>query len=180
MYNATTTPPPQSSKVRCSGRWDQQHDGVVLMVESICGQRFAYAREVEEDRQRSSQTRVKEATGNNSESRRLIQNQVTARPNLTPFIARSWLRVRAKSVKPSPCTSYVCLASYASSCRSRRSVEPTPGRGRMSALLPSALLAASAIAVDGLAPGLCARGLARPKACGPADLVIGRPSRPGE
>jgi hypothetical protein len=32
-----------------SGRWDQQHDGVVLMVESICGQGFAYAREVEED-----------------------------------------------------------------------------------------------------------------------------------
>jgi hypothetical protein len=30
----------------------QQHDGVVLMVESICGQGFAYAREVEEDRQK--------------------------------------------------------------------------------------------------------------------------------
>jgi hypothetical protein len=44
-----TTPPPQSSKVWWSGRWDQQHDGVVLMVESICGQDFAYAREVEED-----------------------------------------------------------------------------------------------------------------------------------
>jgi hypothetical protein len=36
--------------VRWSGRWDQQHDGVVLIVESICGQGFAYAREVEEDR----------------------------------------------------------------------------------------------------------------------------------
>jgi hypothetical protein len=34
-----------------SGRWDQQHDGVVLMVESIYGQSFAYAREVEEERQ---------------------------------------------------------------------------------------------------------------------------------
>jgi hypothetical protein len=32
-----------------SGRWDQQHDGVVFMVESICGQGFAYAREVEEE-----------------------------------------------------------------------------------------------------------------------------------
>jgi hypothetical protein len=34
--------------MRWSGRWDQQHDGVVLMVESICGQGFAYARKVEE------------------------------------------------------------------------------------------------------------------------------------
>jgi hypothetical protein len=50
-YSATTTPPPRSSKVRWSGRWDQQHDGVVLMVESICGQGFAYTREVEEERQ---------------------------------------------------------------------------------------------------------------------------------
>jgi hypothetical protein len=48
-YSATTTPPPRSSKVRWSGRWDQQHDGVVLMVESICGQSYTYAREVEED-----------------------------------------------------------------------------------------------------------------------------------
>jgi hypothetical protein len=51
-YSATTTPPPRSSKVRWSGRWDQQHDDVVLMVESICGQGFAYAREIEEDRQK--------------------------------------------------------------------------------------------------------------------------------
>jgi hypothetical protein len=49
MYNAATTPPPWSSKARWSGRWDQQHDGVVLMVESICGQGFAYARELEEE-----------------------------------------------------------------------------------------------------------------------------------
>jgi hypothetical protein len=34
------------------GRWDQQHDGVLLMVESICGKGFAYTREVEEDRQK--------------------------------------------------------------------------------------------------------------------------------
>jgi hypothetical protein len=33
-----------------SGRWDQQHNDVVLMVESICGQGFVYAREVEEER----------------------------------------------------------------------------------------------------------------------------------
>jgi hypothetical protein len=44
------TPPPRSSKARWSGRWDQQHDGVVLMVEIIGGQGFAYAREVEEER----------------------------------------------------------------------------------------------------------------------------------
>jgi hypothetical protein len=48
-YSAMTTPPPRSSKVRRSGRRDQQHDGVVLMVESICGQGFAYTHEVEED-----------------------------------------------------------------------------------------------------------------------------------
>jgi hypothetical protein len=58
-YSATTTPPPRSSRVWWSGRWDQQHDGVVLMVESIRGQGFAYAREVEEDGQRSSQTRAR-------------------------------------------------------------------------------------------------------------------------
>jgi hypothetical protein len=44
------TPPPRSSKVRWSGRRDQQHDGVVLMVESIHEQGFAYAHEVEEER----------------------------------------------------------------------------------------------------------------------------------
>jgi hypothetical protein len=49
-YSAATTPPPRSSEARWSGRWDQQHDGVVLMVESICGQGFAYAREVEEEK----------------------------------------------------------------------------------------------------------------------------------
>jgi hypothetical protein len=51
MYSITTTPPSRSSKVRWSGRWDQQLDSVVLIVESIYGQGFAYAREVEEDRQ---------------------------------------------------------------------------------------------------------------------------------
>jgi hypothetical protein len=54
-----TTPPPRSRKVWWSSRWDQQHDGVMLMVESICGQDFAYAHEVEEERQRSNQTRIK-------------------------------------------------------------------------------------------------------------------------
>jgi hypothetical protein len=34
--------------VQWSGRWDQQHDSVVLTVESICGQGFAYTHEVEE------------------------------------------------------------------------------------------------------------------------------------
>jgi hypothetical protein len=61
-YSATMTPPPRSSKVSWSDRWDQQHDGMVLMVESICGQGFAYAREVEEERQKkTSQTRAKES-----------------------------------------------------------------------------------------------------------------------
>jgi hypothetical protein len=49
-YNAATTPPPQSSEMRWSGRWDQQHEDVVLMVESICGQSFTYACEVKEER----------------------------------------------------------------------------------------------------------------------------------
>jgi hypothetical protein len=51
-YRTTTTPPPRSSKVWWSGRWDQQHDGVMLMVESICEQGFAYAHGVEEDWQK--------------------------------------------------------------------------------------------------------------------------------
>jgi hypothetical protein len=46
-YSAPTSPPPRSSKARWSDRWDQQHDGVVLMMEGICEQDFAYAREVE-------------------------------------------------------------------------------------------------------------------------------------
>jgi hypothetical protein len=49
-YSAPTFPPPRSSKVRWSGRWDQQYDSVVLMVESICGQGFTYVRKVEEER----------------------------------------------------------------------------------------------------------------------------------
>jgi hypothetical protein len=40
-YSAVTSPPPRSSEVRWSGRWDQQHNGMVLMVKSICGQDFA-------------------------------------------------------------------------------------------------------------------------------------------
>jgi hypothetical protein len=48
-YSATTPPPPRSSKARWSGRWDQQHNGVVLIVESIYAQGFTYAREVEEE-----------------------------------------------------------------------------------------------------------------------------------
>jgi hypothetical protein len=69
-YSAATTPPPWSSKVRWSGRWDQQHDGMVLMVESICGQGFAYAREVEEKRQKKLVKLELQAT--KGERRRLI------------------------------------------------------------------------------------------------------------
>jgi hypothetical protein len=50
MYSATTPPAPWSSKVQWSGRWDEQHDSVVLMVESICGQGFTYTPKVEEER----------------------------------------------------------------------------------------------------------------------------------
>jgi hypothetical protein len=48
-YSAAMTPPPRSSKVWWSGRWDQQHNGVVLMVGSTCGG-FTYSHEVEEER----------------------------------------------------------------------------------------------------------------------------------
>jgi hypothetical protein len=34
-YSAPTTPPSRSSEIWWSGRWDQQHDGVVSMVESM-------------------------------------------------------------------------------------------------------------------------------------------------
>jgi hypothetical protein len=59
LRSVAMTPPPRSSKAWWSGRWDQQHDGVVFVMESICRQGFAYAREVEEDRQISSQTRAR-------------------------------------------------------------------------------------------------------------------------
>jgi hypothetical protein len=49
-YSATTTTPPRSSEIWWSSRWDQQHDSVVLMIESIRGQGFAYTHEVEEER----------------------------------------------------------------------------------------------------------------------------------
>jgi hypothetical protein len=52
-YSAMTSHPPWSSKVRWSSRWDQQHNSVVLMVESIYGQGFAYARKVEKYRQKN-------------------------------------------------------------------------------------------------------------------------------
>jgi hypothetical protein len=38
--------------MRWSSRWDQQHDSVVLMVDSIYGQGFAYAHKVEEERRK--------------------------------------------------------------------------------------------------------------------------------
>jgi hypothetical protein len=58
-YGAVTTPPTWSSKVWWSGRWDQKHDGVVLIVESICRQGFAYARRWKKTGKRSSQTRAR-------------------------------------------------------------------------------------------------------------------------
>jgi hypothetical protein len=45
-----------------SSRWDQQHDGVVLMVEIICGQGFAYTHKVEEDWQKKLVKLDKKAT----------------------------------------------------------------------------------------------------------------------
>jgi hypothetical protein len=48
MYSAMTTPPPRSSKVWWSGRWDQQHNGVVLMVEKFMQGFVKLLRRVEE------------------------------------------------------------------------------------------------------------------------------------
>jgi hypothetical protein len=74
--------------MRWSSRWNQQHDGVVLMVESIYGQGFAYAREVEEETDKeTSQTRQKEAT--RETARRLVaaeQFSVTWRVCPLPFL----------------------------------------------------------------------------------------------
>jgi hypothetical protein len=68
------SPPPRSSEVRWSGIWDQQHDSVVLMVESICGQGFVYTREVEEERQNIlSKLDLKRATEDTHGHRKLIQ-----------------------------------------------------------------------------------------------------------
>jgi hypothetical protein len=39
-----TTPPPRSSEIWWSGRWDRQHDDAVSMVESMRRQGFAYLR----------------------------------------------------------------------------------------------------------------------------------------
>jgi hypothetical protein len=35
------------------GRWDQQHNGVVFMVESVCRQGFTYMHKEEEDWQKN-------------------------------------------------------------------------------------------------------------------------------
>jgi hypothetical protein len=67
-YSTTATPPPWSSKVQWSGRWYQQQDGVVLMVESICEQGFTHVREVEEDRQKKLVKLGQKATGETANS----------------------------------------------------------------------------------------------------------------
>jgi hypothetical protein len=81
-YSATMTPPPRSSKVRLCGRWDQQHDGVVLMVESICGQGFAYAHEVEERRQKVVKLRQEKTTSETTGS--AATDQKSAHPVCPP------------------------------------------------------------------------------------------------
>jgi hypothetical protein len=42
MCSTPTTPPPRSSEIWWSERWDRQRDGVVPMVESSCRQGFAH------------------------------------------------------------------------------------------------------------------------------------------
>jgi hypothetical protein len=48
MCSKPTNLPPLSSKIWWSGRWDQQHDGVVLMVEKIHMKGFTYTCGVQE------------------------------------------------------------------------------------------------------------------------------------
>jgi hypothetical protein len=86
-YSAATTPPPRSSKARWSGRWDQQHDGVVLMVESICRYGFAYTREVEEDRTKYLVKLGQEkTTGKTTDSAAKDQNPSRATSSCPAFI----------------------------------------------------------------------------------------------
>jgi hypothetical protein len=55
------------------------------MVESICGQGFAYAREVEEDWTKgTSQTRLEKGYGRHTDE--ADQKSVPHAPDLTPFI----------------------------------------------------------------------------------------------
>jgi hypothetical protein len=48
MYNVMMTPPHRSNKVWWSGRWDQQHDSAVLMVEKFMQGFAKLLRRVEE------------------------------------------------------------------------------------------------------------------------------------
>jgi hypothetical protein len=82
-YSTTMTPPPRSNKVRWSDRWDQQHNGMVLMVESICGQGFAYAHEVEEDWAKELVKLGLEATGK--------RDTATAADQISPTLDVSFL-----------------------------------------------------------------------------------------
>jgi hypothetical protein len=97
MYNAPMSPPPWSSKAWWSGRWDLQHDGVVLMVESICGQGFAYVREVEEDRQKTSQTRARGETADTRRLNKFICQKRSPRldPSFIPGSHPSWSKGQA-------------------------------------------------------------------------------------
>jgi hypothetical protein len=85
-YSAPTSPPPRSSKVWWSGRWDQKHDGVVLMVESICRQGFAYSCEVEERRQKVVKLELEKATYETSDSMAADQKLTPKLRRCHPFI----------------------------------------------------------------------------------------------
>jgi hypothetical protein len=88
-YSATTPPPPRSSKAWGRGRWDQQHDGVMLMVKSICGQGFAYAHEVEEE---IDKRRLQKPSSGSAKFR-------STEPRLVyPFIGRGCLGIDAHGV----------------------------------------------------------------------------------
>jgi hypothetical protein len=117
-YSAPTSPPPRSNKVWWSGRWDQQHDGVVLMVESICEEGFAYMRKVEEDRQKSSQTRARKsykrdntvAAKNNFQSPgRALSSHIYMRPCLGVQVSETLSSRPSKTGAADP--------SYAIACR---------------------------------------------------------------
>jgi hypothetical protein len=111
-YNATTSPPPWSSKVWWTGRWDQQHDGVVLMVESICGQAFAYARaRWKKIGKISSQTRAKQSYRKQLRKPAADQICLTCPGVLLPFYRRAMQPLLDRRAKPATC---FCIEGKAS------------------------------------------------------------------
>jgi hypothetical protein len=140
------------------------------MVESICEQGFAYTCEVEEDRQRSSQTRAKErATGEaDGWSKSKIRSNPFRAPGCLPFIGV----VPFKTCKPRQVTYGACQILVLIVCACWPS-----GSGSIEMWSrATARAGASGLSIDldrrserrGLARAAQAAGLQRESWCGPA------------